>query len=78
MSTQWWTWSDAYTTRRGRPSPARPSSRTFPGVMARRAAASAVKFAIDPPDTRMPSASGGNPTIEAIHRMTSLSTCIAA
>ena len=37
-------------------SPARPSSRTLPGVIARRAAASAMKFAMDPPEARMPSA----------------------
>ena len=39
-----------------RPPPPRPSSRTLPGVIARRAAASAMKFAMDPPEARMPCA----------------------
>ena len=53
---------------RGRSGPDSPSSRTLPGVCARRATARAVKFAMDPPETRMPSAVGGNPSISASHR----------
>ncbi len=64
--------------RRGRSGPDSPSSRTLPGVCARRATASAVKFAMDPPETRMPSAVGGKPSISASQRTTRPSTCVAA
>ena len=43
-----------------------------------RAVASAVKLAMDPPETRIPSASDGRPMISASHRTTRSSTWIAA
>ncbi len=54
-----------------------PSSRTV-GAIARRAAQSAVKLAIDPPEVRMPSAEPGRPRTSASHRTTWRSTWMAA
>ena len=63
-------------TRRG-PSP-RPSSRTLPGVIALRAAASAMKLAIEPPEARMPCAPAGKPISSQSQRTTRFSTWTAA
>jgi hypothetical protein len=49
----------------------------LPGVIARRATDSAVKLAMDPPETRMPSAVAGKPSICASQRTTHCSTCVA-